>query len=291
MLGVLVVVNSLYESEARPAAHACGQPSRRWRSCSVLGLQDAAACSAFDLRALVVLDDANRSPSGCRCGACSAGDADRGPRSVAIAARRGRRRGTRGWRQRGSEAAGSPRAWRCARSSVTMISLVVLLMLGVERVYTQLRTGRGVRSSSSLRSGRLSRLDNARLERGYYENLLGVDSLQLPALGGLREAADELARDRERRAQALHRRLRAGRAHPVASSPIRTTGRITINRWGMRDRDYEHRPRPGRSASPCSGRRTSWAGASADGETFEALLEKPPEQRARGTHRSTSTRS
>src|SRR5205823_5725547 len=65
------------------------------------------------------------------------------------------------------------RAWSRERL-VAVASMVALITISVESVHTKL----GINVATfvhSMRSGHLSRLDNAKLERGYYEGLLSVD--------------------------------------------------------------------------------------------------------------------
>ncbi len=124
----------------------------------------------------------------------------------------------------------------------------------------------------SLRSGRLSRLDNAKLERGYYENLLSVDRFnsQLWEVYSKKPAEWLDVRD-----AGLKRFTGDFAQTELIPSFVAETnfGQISINRWGMRDQDYEQLPRPDTFRTAVLGPSTVMGWGAADGETFEALLE------------------
>ena len=96
----------------------------------------------------------------------------------------------------------------------------------------------------SLRAGKLSRLDTAMMERGYYEDLLRVDRfnselwqvymakpkdwLNVENAGLEKFTGDFQERDL------------------ISLATVNTRfGRVSTNRWGMRDQDYEKQPAPG----------------------------------------------
>ncbi|HXX85973.1 MAG TPA: hypothetical protein VEN29_18590 [Casimicrobiaceae bacterium] len=161
-------------------------------------------------------------------------------------------------------------SWLRARL-VTVASLVVLAAVSIEEVHqhfgTQLAT-----TIHSLRSGRLSRLDTAKLERGYYENLLSVDRFN----SKLWEVYSKKPANWLDVRGANLKRFSGGFAQSelIPSFVSRTPyGTISTNRWGMRDKDYERIP-------PANTYRIALLGASSvmgwgvgDGETFEALVE------------------
>ena len=179
----------------------------------------------------------------------------------------------------GEAAANAPRAASEAHDrrravsvrAVTIIGLAFLLALGIQPIYTKL--GPDIASTiQSLRSGRLSRLDNAKLERGYYENLLQVDRFnsQLwevytnrPANwldiqgGGLKQFTRDFAQEE------LKPSFRAAT----------NFGTMSTNRWGMRDQDYERKPAPGVFRMALLGPSNVMGWGVTDGATFEALLE------------------
>lgn len=161
-------------------------------------------------------------------------------------------------------------AWLRARI-VTAVSLVALVGVSIEAVHSQLGTEVAT-AVHSLRSGRLSRLDSAKLERGYYENLLSVDRFN----SQLWEVYTKRPTNWLDVQGANLKRFSGGFAQGelIPSFVSRTNyGTISINRWGMRDQDYELKP-------PANTYRIAMLGASsvmgwgvADRETFESLLE------------------
>ncbi|BBA33496.1 uncharacterized protein sS8_1537 [Methylocaldum marinum] len=159
--------------------------------------------------------------------------------------------------------------WKQERLA-TVGSMILLASISMQSIHTQMGAEVGT-LVHSLRSAHLSRLDTAHLERGYYENLLSVDRFNsqlwevytkkppnwLSSNAGLKRFSDGFAQ-----------------YDLVPSVMLNTTyGTVSINRWGMRDRDYELQP-------PSDTYRIALLGASSvmgwgvgDGETFEALVE------------------
>jgi D-alanyl-lipoteichoic acid acyltransferase DltB (MBOAT superfamily) len=152
----------------------------------------------------------------------------------------------------------------------TAVSVIVLLGIGLEGVHTQF--GNEVATMAhSLRSSRLSRLDTAKLERGYYENLLSVDRFNsrlwevytkkpvnwLDTNAGLKRFTNDFAQ-----------------SEMIPSVILDTNyGTISINRWGMRDQDYELAPPPGTYRIAMLGASSVMGWGVGDGQTFEALVE------------------
>ena len=162
------------------------------------------------------------------------------------------------------------RAWARERL-VTVVSLVALIVVSFESLHT--RIGADVATFvHSLRSGRLSRLDTAKLERGYYESLLSVDRFNSQLwevysrkpdnwLGG--EGAN------------LKHFVGGFAQFELIPSYAATTpyGTVSINRWGMRDQDYPPGPAAGTYRAAVLGASVVMGWGVADGATFEALLE------------------
>lgn len=161
------------------------------------------------------------------------------------------------------------RDWLQARA-VTIISMIVLLVIGIEDINKQL--GSEVATMAhSLRSARLSRLDTAKLERGYYENLLSVDRFNsqlwevytkkpanwLDTNAGLKRFTNNFAQ-----------------SEMIPSVILNTNyGTISVNRWGMRDQDYPQLPPNGSYRIAMLGASSVMGWGVGDGETFEALIE------------------
>jgi D-alanyl-lipoteichoic acid acyltransferase DltB (MBOAT superfamily) len=170
---------------------------------------------------------------------------------------------------RTKEAAG--RAWTRERT-VTLVSLVALVLISIEALHT--RVGEDVATFvHSLRSGRLSRLDTAKLERGYYESLLSVDRFnsqlwevysKKPAnwLGG--EGAN------------LKHFVGGFAQVELIPSYVATTpyGAVSTNLWGLRDQDYAEVPPAATFRAAVLGASSVMGWGVGDGATFEALLER-----------------
>jgi ABC-type arginine transport system ATPase subunit len=124
-----------------------------------------------------------------------------------------------------------------------------------------------------LRSGNLSRLDHAALERGYYENLLQVNrfNTQLWEVYSKRPA-----NWLDIESGSLKRHVGGFAQVELIPSFVATTnyGSISINRWGMRDQDYELRPPAGTLRMAVLGPSNVMGWGVSDGNTFEALLER-----------------
>ena len=161
-------------------------------------------------------------------------------------------------------------AWLRARM-VTVASLIALVGVSIEAVHQHFGTELAT-TIHELRSGHLSRLDTAKLERGYYENLLSVDRFN----SQLWEVYTKKPANWLDVQGAGLKRFTGGfvQTELIPSFVSKTPyGTISINRWGMRDKDYERTP-------PANTYRIAMLGASSvmgwgvgDGETFEALLE------------------
>lgn len=155
--------------------------------------------------------------------------------------------------------------------AVTVCTLGTLLALGIEPVYKRL--GPAVATAiQPLRSGKLSRLDQATLERGYYENLLQVNRFnsQLWEVYSKRPA-----NWLDIESGALKRHVKGFAQGELIPSFVATTnyGSLSTNRWGMRDRDYERIPPAGAYRMALLGPSNVMGWGVGDGQTFEALIE------------------
>jgi hypothetical protein len=163
-----------------------------------------------------------------------------------------------------------PGVWR--QLAVTSASLVLLLAAGIEPVYTRL--GPTVATLiQPLRSGNLSRLDHAALERGYYEGLMQVNRFnsQLWEVYSKRPA-----NWLDIEGGALKRHVGGFAQMELIPSFVSSTsyGNISTNRWGMRDQDYERKRPEGAYRMAFMGPSSVMGWGVPDGATFEALLEK-----------------
>lgn len=165
----------------------------------------------------------------------------------------------------------NPRAdYRSA--AINCALLAGIAALGVQTIQLQLGP-QAATFLNSLKSGSLSRLDVAMLEKGYYENLNRVERFnsQLWELYMNRPSSwlDVVG-------TGLDRFTGDFRYKELVPSFVSMSkhGKVSTNRWGMRDQDYA-------KAADAQTFRIALLGASsvmgwgvADGETFEALVER-----------------
>jgi hypothetical protein len=175
-------------------------------------------------------------------------------------------------------------AWRQLWRSLprTIVSLILLVLLGIPAVYTRL--GADVATViNSLRSGRLSRVDTALLERGYYEDLLSVDRFNSELW---RVYMNKPLNWLDVEGSGLERFTGDFKQKELVPSFTSLTphGRLSTNRWGMRDRDYEQVPPPGTYRIALLGASTVMGWGVADDETFDAILEGRLNSEAAGLH-------
>lgn len=153
---------------------------------------------------------------------------------------------------------------------VTIIMMVLLIGISIQSIHVRLGT-EVANLVHSLRSARLSRLDTASLERGYYENLLSVDRFNsqlwevytkkptdwLISNAGLKQFTNDFAQ------------------YDMVPSVVLDTnyGIVSINRWGMRDQDYDLNPNSNAYRVAMLGASSVMGWGVGDGETFEALIE------------------
>jgi alginate O-acetyltransferase complex protein AlgI len=155
---------------------------------------------------------------------------------------------------------------------VTLGSLALLIVVSIESVHTKLGTETAT-LVNSLRSGHLSRLDNAKLERGYYEGLLSVDRFN----SQLWEVYSKKPSNWLEVENAGLKRFVGGFAQvELIPSFVSSTkyGTISINRFGMRDRDYADVPPPGTFRAAVLGASSVMGWGVGDAGTFEALVEE-----------------
>jgi hypothetical protein len=151
-------------------------------------------------------------------------------------------------------------------------ALACVAVISVQAVHVQLGA-EAATLINSLRSGRLSRVDVAMLERGYYENLTRVERFnsQLWEVYMNRPASwlDVVGSGLEQfRNDFLQKEL-------VPSFVASTNyGSVRTNRWGMRDQEYEKTPPKGAYRIALLGASSVMGWGVGDNETFEAILER-----------------
>jgi D-alanyl-lipoteichoic acid acyltransferase DltB (MBOAT superfamily) len=162
------------------------------------------------------------------------------------------------------------RAWLRDRA-VTIATAVLLIGISIEPVFSNFGTGVSTVVHSVRQSG-LSRLDAAKMEKGYYEGLTDVTRFN----SQLWETyAKRPANWLDNQGAGLKRFVGGFAQTEMIPSFVYVTsfGTITTNRWGLRDVDYAERPAPGTFRAALLGASSVMGWGVSDGETFEALLE------------------
>ncbi|MCB1931352.1 MAG: hypothetical protein KDI45_02645 [Candidatus Accumulibacter sp.] len=167
-------------------------------------------------------------------------------------------------------AANGHRPWALDRA-ITIACALGLVVISIESIHTRIGAEFGT-LVHSLRSAHLSRLDTAKLERGYYEGLLSVDRFN----SQLWEVYSKKPANWLDVENAGLKRFSGGFAQTeLIPSFVSTTkyGPVTTNRWGMRDQDYPQERPADTLRAAVLGPSTVMGWGVGDGETFEALLE------------------
>ena len=271
ILGGLVVINSLWEAK-HGRERRIGKAPRTWRSLALLALGTFGTFSFTCLLWSFWTSESIEAWLSLWTAVAGAFTADLstvpGIVIAAVLASTAGRNASGGGKSQNTKHRGVP--W-IRPAILTTVSLIVLLLAGMEPVHRQFGSNLAT-VVHTLRSARLSRLDTAALERGYYEQLLHVDRfnsqlwevysrkptkwLDVEDVGLKRFTAGFLGRE-------------------LIPSVVVTTsfGSISVNRWGMRDQDYSRTPTPGAYRIAMLGASTVMGWGAGDGETFEALLE------------------
>jgi D-alanyl-lipoteichoic acid acyltransferase DltB (MBOAT superfamily) len=275
VLGVLVVINSLWEAN-RGRERSLRKPAWTYRGVSMLTLKIAGMfafiCTLWSFWTSESISEWLSLWK--EIGAEMTSDAGGAPlllAGVLIAGGAARAAGSK---------PGPAKPSQRRQIAVTVISLGVLLALGIEAVYTRL--GPTVATViQPLRSGNLSRLDQAALERGYYENLMQVNRFnsQLWEVYSKRPA-----NWLDVESGALKRHVDGFAQVELIPSFVASTtyGSISTNRWGMRDQDYELKAPAGAYRIAVLGPSNVMGWGVGDGQTFEALLENRLNQEKAG---------
>jgi hypothetical protein len=149
--------------------------------------------------------------------------------------------------------------------------LLVLFFIGNPAVYGRIG-GKAQELISDLTVNRLSDLEAALLQQGYYEDLVGVNRFnsQLWEIYSKRPSDWPTITETEAARQVDNNLI----VELVPSTSIYFHGeQLTINRWGMRDRDYEILPAPNTYRIALTGPSFVMGFGVADEEGFEPLLE------------------
>ncbi len=161
-------------------------------------------------------------------------------------------------------------SWRMGLIGVAV--LACLFLAGLTDVYSRFPPSIA-NTIASLRTGQLSRLDRAALERGYYEDLQRVNRFN----GQLWEVYMNRPSDwLDVRGSGLMRFTGDFVQQELLPSSVfhNNWGDVSTNQWGMRDRDYTREKGPGVYRIAFFGASLTWGWGVQDDETYEALLEK-----------------
>ena len=154
---------------------------------------------------------------------------------------------------------------------ITGGTLLVLFFIGTPMLYNQIG-GKAQEIISDLTLNRLSDQEAALLQRGYYEDLIGVNRFnsQLWEIYSKRPSNWLAIRDTAAVRQTNDNLI----MELVPSITIDFNGtQLSTNRWGMRDRDYEQIPAPGTYRIALTGPSFVMGYGVANDEGFDPLLE------------------
>lgn len=166
-------------------------------------------------------------------------------------------------------------------TAVTAGSIVLLFLIGNPMIYSRIG-GKAQALMSDLTVNRLSDLEAALLQRGYYEDLIGVNRFnsQLWEIYSKRPSEWVAIRD-----TAVVRSTNDNLIlELVPSTTIDFNGtKLSTNRWGMRDQDYEKIPAPNTYRIALTGPSFVMGYGVEDDEGFEWLLENRLNQEHAGS--------
>ena len=268
VLGVLVVVNSLWEA-SHGRERSLRKPAWTYRGVSILTLKIAAMFSFICVLWSFWTSESIREWLSLWKAIASSMTTGAGGAPLLVAVLLVGGGAARATRSAGPQQTDKPSGKR--QFIATVFTLALLVPLGIEPIYT--RFGPAVASViQPLRSGNLSRLDQAALDRGYYENLMQVNRFnsQLWEVYSKRPA-----NWLDIESGALKRHVGGFAQVELIPSFVASTryGTVTTNRWGMRDQEYELSPPAGAFRIAMLGPSNVMGWGVGDGQTFEALLE------------------
>jgi hypothetical protein len=161
--------------------------------------------------------------------------------------------------------------WKAAASNT--VACLILAAIGSPAVYSYLGS-KPAQEIAALTESQLSSRDQNRLERGYYEQLMGANrhSTELWELYNRRPL--EWPRIQQTEIWRPHtENILLGELRPNQSIDFKNAT-LNTNRWGMRDVDYElEKPEDTFRIAVLGSSHVMGSGVN-DGETFEAILER-----------------
>jgi D-alanyl-lipoteichoic acid acyltransferase DltB (MBOAT superfamily) len=178
---------------------------------------------------------------------------------------------SRGGPGAGAAARRSPRRfWRyVAATTLVACGLAALSLRPVAEAFGPVAEA----TIASLRASRLNRRDAQRMERGYYESLLDVNTFDSDLWQVLGKRRDVRPFEEEANAVRVTHDYLGTELIPSIDIAHHDT-RLTTNRWGMRDRDYERERVPGTFRAALLGSSHVMGMGVADSATFENIVEE-----------------
>jgi len=159
--------------------------------------------------------------------------------------------------------------------------LLLLFLIGVPVVYNQIG-GRTQQLMSDLTTNRLSDREAAMLQQGYYEDLTGVNKFNSGLWEIYSKRPSNWVQIRDTAAVRTTNDNLIMELTPSTTIDFNGT-RLTTNRWGMRDRDYELIPAANTYRIALTGPSFVMGYGVNDGEDFDELLENRLNQENDGT--------
>ena len=157
-------------------------------------------------------------------------------------------------------------------SSVVVISSLILLVGSVPAIFKPLGP-QARKIMASLVDSELNQRDFNQLERGYYENLMDVGSFNSELWEVYRTRPADWKRLSETEAVDSVDSIPYYVLHPSIETPHHGAT-VKTNRWGMRDDDYELKPPPGVIRIAALGTSFVFGSGVENEEMFEAVLER-----------------
>jgi hypothetical protein len=158
--------------------------------------------------------------------------------------------------------------------------LLFVILLGTPGVYTRL-PGKANTLLSDLSTPRLSQRDALQLQKGYYEDLTGVDRFNSDLWEIYSKRPTEWPLIQETEAARMTGDFRILELLPLKKIDFHG-GEFTTNRWGMRDMDYEQLPAPDTYRIALVGPSFVMGSGISDRDVFEAILERHLNERNDG---------
>jgi hypothetical protein len=165
--------------------------------------------------------------------------------------------------------AGQPAFFRSA--AMTGSFILIVFLIGSPAVYSQIGA-KAQELISDLTVNRLSDVEAALLQRGYYEDLVGVNRFNSQLWDIYSKRPSDWPTLTETKAARYTNDNLIVELVPSTTIDFHGT-RLSTNRWGMRDRDYEKTPAPGIYRIALTGPSFVMGYGVADGEDFGSQLE------------------